>query len=83
MIRDQWRLPKTFKTAKIKDGKRQRHDGEPRFFDLVKHENDRTLTADEVVSCCDCGLTHHHVYNVIRASSGKWYLSIRAYRMPE
>ncbi len=75
-----WKLPKVFKPSKVKKGKRQRHDGEPRFLDLIRHRNDRTLTTNEVVSCCDCGLTHHHTFNVLTIGR-KWFLIIRAYRL--
>ena len=80
--REQWRLPKTFRPAKVKKGTIQRHDGEPRIFSLTKHENDRSLSTDTFVECCDCGLTHHHIYNVIKPPNGKWYLLVRAYRQP-
>lgn len=79
--REKWRLPKTFKVAKEKKGLIQRQDGEPRFYELVKHANDRSLTTDTIVACCDCGLTHNHVYNVF-VGKGTWYLGIRAYRLP-
>lgn len=75
-----WRLPKAFKTSRLKKGFRQRHDGEPRFLNLKKHENDRTLSAHESVKCCDCGLVHLHTYNVLRAPNGQWFLLLRSYR---
>ena len=80
--RERWRLPKTFKVAKTKKGVVQRHDGEPRFFELVKHANDQTLTCNTVVACCDCGLKHNYVYNIFKVSKGTWYLGVRAYRLP-
>ena len=81
--REQWRLPKTFKPAKVKkDGSRQRYDGEPRFHDLVKHANDQTLSADTFVKCCGCGLTHLNIYNVLETPNGKWHLLVRVYRVP-
>ena len=79
-----WKLPKTFKVSKIKKGQRKRHDGEPRFLALVKHANDRTLSAHESVKCCDCGLTHLHTYNIIKTKlkkKVKWYIIERAYRI--
>lgn len=79
--REKWRLPKTFKVAKEKKGMIQRQDGEPRFYELAKHVNDRTLTANTIVACCDCGLEHNHVYNVFRVSKGTWYLGVRSYRL--
>ena len=80
--REQWRLPKPFETAKTVDGRIQRHDGEHRFYELVKHANDRTLSADTFIECCDCGLTHHYTYNVMKTQDGNWYLVHRAYRVP-
>ena len=79
-----WKLPKTFKISKRKKGFRQRHDGEPTFLELVKHENDRTLSIHELTKCCDCGLIHLHTYNVVRIilkKKNKWYLIKRAYRV--
>ena len=79
-----WKLPKTFKISKTKKGFRQRQDGEPRFLELIKYANDRTLTAQESVKCCDCGLTHLHTYNIVRIrlkKRNKWYLVERAYRI--
>jgi hypothetical protein len=76
-----WKLPKTFKIAKIKRGSRQRHDGEPRFTRLIKHANDRTLTAAEFQECCGCGLTHHRTFNVVKIRR-RWYLIERTYRVP-
>ena len=79
-----WKLPKTFKINKIKKGFRPREDGEPRFLELVKHENDRTLSIQELNKCCDCGLVHLHTYNVVRIKlkkKTKWYLIKRAYRV--
>jgi len=80
--REQWRLPKVFKPAKIKKGRHQRHDGEPVIHRLVRHANDKTLTADTTSECCDCGLTHTRTYNIFRVSSNKWYLVERVYRVP-
>ncbi len=80
--REQWRLPKTFEPDAEKNDSRQRYDGEPRFIDLVRHENDRTLSAQEYIECCDCELTHLHTYNVLKTPDGKWYLIVRAYRVP-
>ena len=80
--REQWRLPKAFKPDLEVNGRIQRHEGEPRFHELVKHESDRTLSVDTFIECCDCGLTHHHTYNVIKTCTGKWYLVHRAYRIP-
>ena len=79
-----WKLPEVFKVSKVKKGFRQRYDGEPRFLDLVKHSNDRTLSTQESVKCCDCGLVHIHTYNVIRIrlkKKNKWYMVVRAYRV--
>lgn len=81
--RETWELPKTFVEAPVdKKGHRQRFDCEPRFLPLDNHENDRSLCTDEFTRCCDCGLVHHHTFNVIRVSNGKWYLVTRAYRVP-
>ena len=80
--REQWRLPKTFKTAKVVNGSIQRHDGEPRLYELVKHLGDRTLSVDTFIECCDCGLNHHHTFNVLTTPDGNWYLVHRAYRVP-
>ena len=80
--REQWRLPKEFKPDLAMDGFQQRHDGEPRIVDLVKHGNDRTLSAHEYIKCCDCGLTHLHTYNVMKTPNGKWFFKVRAYRVP-
>ena len=80
--REKWLLPKTFKTKRSKKGRHQRQDGEPIIHELVRHANDRTLTADTASECCDCGLTHTRTYNVFRVSSGKWYLIERVYRVP-
>ena len=79
--RTQWRLPKTFKPNKLVNGFIQRVDGEPRTHLLTKHENDHTLSTDTFVECCDCGLTHHLTYNVMRVRA-EWYLLVRAYRVP-
>ena len=79
-----WKLPKVFKVSKIKKGSRQRHDGEPRFLELVKHANDRTLSTQEIAKCCDCGLTHLYTFNVVRIKlkkKNKWYIIERAYRV--
>ncbi len=75
-----WKLPKTFKVSKIKKGQRERHDGEPRFLVLTKHVNDRSVTTEETIKCCGCGLVHLHTYNVFKEKN-KWYLGIRAYRL--
>ncbi len=80
--REQWRLPKAFKPDLEVNGRLQRYNGEPRYHNLVKHENDRTLSADTYVECCGCGLTHHNTYNVVITPSGKWHLIVRAYRVP-
>ena len=80
--REQWRLPPTFKPKPVKDGAQQRHDGEPRFYELKKFENDRTLHTDVFNACCDCGLKHHYTYNVLKTPDGTWYLVSRAYRVP-
>ncbi|KKM19065.1 hypothetical protein LCGC14_1659440 [marine sediment metagenome] len=79
--REKWRLPKAFKPAKVKKGCIQRSDGEPRFYRLTKHDNDKTLTTHCFNMCCDCGLTHHLTFNVLKAGK-KWYLVERAYREP-
>lgn len=79
--REQWRLPKTFKVDPVVDGLQQRHDGEPRFFELVKHLDDTTLSAFEHIKCCNCGLKHLHTYNVFKAPSGRWFLVVRPYRI--
>jgi len=79
-----WKLPKTFKPNKIKKGFRLRQDGEPQIIPLAKHANDRTLTTQELVKCCDCGLTHLYTFNVLkvkRKKKTKWYLIKRAYRV--
>lgn len=51
-------------------------------MELVKHDNDSSLCADTFIECCDCGLTHHRTYNVVKPPNGKWYLIERAYRVP-
>ena len=79
--REQWRLPKEFKTEPIVDGCRQRSDEEPRILDLVKHASDRSLSTQEFNKCCDCGLIHLHTYNVIKTPDGNWFLVKRAYRI--
>ena len=76
-----WRLPRAFKGNPEIAGFRKRQDGEPRFVDLVKHRNDRTLSAQEFIQCCDCGLTHLHTYNVMQVRR-KWYIIVRAFRQP-
>ena len=80
--REQWRLPKAFKPDSEVNERRYRHDGEPRLYDLVKHVNDRSLSTDTYIECCDCGLTHHYTYNVMKTPDGNWYLMMRAYRVP-
>ena len=80
--REKWRLPKTFKVAKKKKGTIQRQDGEPVFLTLKKHENDRTLTTNETIKCCDCGLAHSQSYNVFKTPDDAWYLVVRSYRLP-
>ncbi|KKL18799.1 hypothetical protein LCGC14_2471900 [marine sediment metagenome] len=80
--REQWRLPKAFQPDQKVNETRQRHDGEPRIYDLVKHANDRSLSADTFIECCGCGLTHHNTFNVMKTPDGKWYLMLRAYRVP-
>ena len=77
-----WRLPKTFKGNPEVDGLRVRCDGEPRFVQLTKHLNDRTLSAFEYVACCDCGLTHFYTYNVVHVKS-RWHIIIRVFRTPD
>ena len=79
--REQWRLPKTFKPAKVKKGSQQRVDGEPRIYRLTKHANDKTLGVGTFDVCCDCSLTHHVTFNVMHVRK-KWYLVERAYRVP-
>ena len=79
--RKQWRLPETFKPAKVKNDSQQRSDGEPRFYQLIKHGNDKTLTTHYFDVCCDCGLTHHEMFNLLKVKKG-WYLVTRAYRVP-
>ena len=79
--RQKWQLPKTFKPAKIKNESQQRYDGEPRLHRLDKHANDRTLSTHDFDVCCDCGLTHHVTFNVVKVRK-KWYLLERAYRVP-
>lgn len=72
--REQWRLPKEFIPDSISDELRQRYDGEPCIYTLVKHGNDRTLVTD--------GLTHHRTFNVFKTPDGNWYLMIRSYSVP-
>ena len=79
--RERWRLPKSFKPAKVKKGRIQRSDGEPQVYLLTKHNNDKTLTTHCFDVCCDCGLTHHLTFNVLKVRK-KWYLVERAYRVP-
>ena len=77
-----WKLPAEFKEATLRDGSIQRHDGEPRLYELTRFSNDRTLHVDTYIECCDCSLTHHYLYNVLKTPDGKWYLQARAYRVP-
>lgn len=84
---ERWGLPKTFKPSKNKNGFIIRHDGEPRFYELTKHANDKSLTADSLVKCCDCGLVHHYTYNVFavkqKGKKSRWYIGLRAYRIED
>ena len=79
--RARWRLPKTFKATKVKKGVQQRYDGEPRFYELGKFANDKTLTTHYIDKCCGCGLEHQNTYNVLKVKK-KWYMIVRAYRLP-
>lgn len=79
--RQKWKLPKTYKTKKSNGGRVVRIDGEPRFYELVKFDGDRTLITDTYLECCDCGLTHHHTFNVLKVR-GTWFINHRAYRVP-
>lgn len=79
--RTHWKLPKTYKPDERSDGHRV-VDGEPIHHQLRRYDNDRTLTADAFVECCDCGLTHHYVFNVRTSPDGSWWLMRRAYRVP-
>jgi len=79
--RQRWRLPEKFKAAKVKKGSQQRYDGEPRFYELGKFANDKTLTTHFTNKCCDCGLEHHNTFNILKVKK-KWYMIERAYRIP-
>ena len=80
--RPTWLLPKEFTVAPDKEGTIQRFDGEPVLHALENHGNDRTLSAHTWLSCCSCGLTHLHTYNVMKAPDGQWWLLTRAFRAP-
>ena len=81
--RGTWRLPKAFVPAEVESGGGvQRYDGEPVLHRLENHDNDRTLSTFTCIKCCDCGLSHLHTYNVMKAPDGKWWLLARAYRAP-
>ena len=82
--REKWRLPKPFEISKVnKDGSQSRTRGEPLICGLIKHKNDETLSTDMFAECCDCGLTHHYMFNVMKPQkNGEWYLIMRVYRVP-
>jgi len=81
-VSEKWKLPKNFVPEPTENGSKLSHDGEPAVYELTKHPNDATLITDRFIECCDCGLTHHHTYNVVRNKKGKWYLVERSYRVP-
>ena len=82
MKREQWRLPKTFEPAKVIEAYQQFCDGEPDALSLIKYTNDNTLSTHEYIKCCDCGLAHLRIYNVIKTPDGRWYIKVRSYRVP-
>lgn len=56
-------------------------NGEPVLFDLDHFEGDESLRGDVFWSCCDCGLRHHHVYEVRQTLRSKEaYMVVRSYR---
>lgn len=65
----------------IISGDRQKRDGEPTVIQLRRWENDRTLSADHRLVCCDCRLEHLMTYNVLRGPDGEFYLVVRPYRI--
>lgn len=76
-----WKLPPVYKQRYAKDGIWTRQSGEPRISMLTRHANDNTLTCSVDNECCDCGLRHMNVYNVMRGPNGQWYLLNRVYRI--
>ena len=55
--------------------------GEPLVFCLDHFEGDASLRGDAYWACCDCGLRHHHVYEVRQMTRKKEaYLVVRSYR---
>ena len=55
------------------------HHGEPVLEELVHFSGDQSLRGDIFWTCCDCGLRHHHVYEVRQGKKGA-FLVIRSYR---
>lgn len=55
--------------------------GEPLMFSLDHFEGDASLRGDAYWACCDCGLRHHHIYEVRQMARKKEaYLVVRSYR---
>ena len=80
-MRPGWRKPKAVPPVMRPDGYRQMRDGEPRLLPLRRWENDRTLSTEMMVRCCDCGLQHMYTFNMLTDPDGNYYLMKRAYRL--
>jgi len=76
-------LPKPKKLNR-KYGVSWMRDGDAMVISLNRQRNDTTVRGVEFCTCCDCGLTHLHTYNIVRIrlkKKTKWYLVERAYRI--
>lgn len=82
-MRPTWPKPRATPAVIRPDGFRQMRDGEPRFLPMRRWENDRTLSAEMVVRCCDCGLQHMYTFNVLTDDEGDYFLLKRAYRLDD
>lgn len=72
--------PKAYKHGSEAPDKESNIDGEGSWIYLRRFENDGTLKGRIWTSCCDCGLEHLYIYNVVRLKSGDWWLIKTPYR---
>ncbi len=68
--------------GKIRKPTKSAINGEPIIVEFTRFDNDRSLHASRVIGCCDCGLQHTFAFELFRASDKKFYLNVRAYRIP-
>lgn len=74
--------PKPTKTE-VKNGCNLRSNGEAIVIGLDRWGNDRTARGSEQSVCCDCGLQHLNIYEVVLGPNKSFYLIKRAYRVLE